>query len=200
MLWLILLFACISMVTCLPSLLSDALAVFIVYSVLARVIEVVMMWMIITTDLSDYERIPVDRSIAMNNQAINNEGSHTHVAAVVPNSSTDPARNPVVLMHEDRKTTTTEDDVTIRYLSDSSDRFQTYIARMKERRKSSVCEEPVHRHPTEYLSSVKQQSIDIAMKESRSAAVGCFHDKYNMYVDSMHSSSNSDEDSNVPYY
>jgi hypothetical protein len=165
------------------------------------VIEVVMMWMIITTDLSDYERIPVDRSIAMNNQAINNEGSHTHVVAVVQNSSTDPARNPVVLMHEDRKTTTTEDDVTIRYLSDSSDRFQLYIARMKERRKSSsVWEEPVRRHPTEYLSSVKQQSIDIAMKESRSAAVGCFHDKYNMYVDSMHSSSNSDEDSNVPYY
>lgn len=195
MLWLILLFACISMVTCLPSLLSDALAAFIVYSVLARVIEVVMMWMIITTDLSDYERIPVDRSVAMNSQATNNEESHTHVA-VVQNSS-DPARNPVIIMHEDRKTTA-EDDVTKRYLSDSSDRFQSYITRMKGRRRRRW-EEPVRQHATEYLSSLKQQSIDKAMKESGSAA-GCFHDKYNMYVDSVHSSSNSDEDSNVPYY
>jgi hypothetical protein len=209
MLWLILLFACISMVTCLPSLLSDALTAFIVYSVLARVIEVVMMWMIITTDLSDYERIPVDRSVAMNSstginsQAINsNEGSHLHVAVV--QNSTDPARNPVVIMHEDRKPTA-EDEVTIRYLSDSSDRFQSYIARMKGRNRRRW-EEPVRRHATQYLSSVKQQSIGIAMIESGSTAaaaaavVGCFHDKYNMYVDSVHSSSNSDEDSNVPYY
>ena len=90
--------------------------------------------------------------------------------------------------------------MTKQYLADSSDRFQSYIAMMKGMKRRG---EHVHLHATENLSTVKQQqqqqrSIDdIAMKDDRPA--GGFHDKYNMYEDSMHSS-NSDEDSNVPYY
>jgi len=148
------------------------------------VIEVVMMWMIITTDLSDYERIPLERSAVMSSRVTNGDATHSAIA-----QQSDLTRN-TVAEQEDGKLM--EDDDVAQYLSDSSDRFQSYIARMKGRREESS----VHLHMTQLSSSVKQQSVDVAVKDKDSAA---YHDKYNMYVDSVHSS-NSDEDSNIPYY